>query len=244
MSTLDLIIVCLIIHLFLFWDTQFFLQDFAAPSMNYSCSCSLYAWDLLLNFQMLFPASAEIYLVPKTSADPLRWYCWLLLNCDPVILQALLCPWQFFSDILTDVIQGASAETAIEFLGSKCPQVLDSERPKVQHIVSGKDLSFLYHHHVCSKESQFNSWAETTGPCPNDQALKNIVTMNRQNLQDKTYSTALKLDRNFRQDWVVLHQNRSHNKACGIQRNTTASFLSSTFFLSFAMDKGMLANVL
>lgn len=33
--------------------------------------------------------------------------------------------------LLTDVVNGASAELPVEFLGSQAPQVMDGERPEV-----------------------------------------------------------------------------------------------------------------
>lgn len=45
-----------------------------------------------------------------------------------------------------DVIDGACAELAEEFLGAERAQVLDHERPQVQHVVTRHAVALLYYH--------------------------------------------------------------------------------------------------
>ncbi len=49
---------------------------------------------------------------------------------------------------LTDVVDGASAELAVELLGTKAPEVVNGEGPEVEHIVPGEGVSLLDHHHL------------------------------------------------------------------------------------------------
>lgn len=51
------------------------------------------------------------------------------------------------SALLTDVVDGASTELPVELLGSQAPQVMDGERPEVQHVVSGEGIPLLHHDH-------------------------------------------------------------------------------------------------
>lgn len=51
------------------------------------------------------------------------------------------------SALLTDVVDGAGAELPVELLGSQAPQVMDGERPEMQHIVPGEGVPLLHHHH-------------------------------------------------------------------------------------------------
>lgn len=48
---------------------------------------------------------------------------------------------------LTDVVDGASTELPVELLGSQAPQVVDGERPEVQHVVPGEGVPLLHHNH-------------------------------------------------------------------------------------------------
>lgn len=49
---------------------------------------------------------------------------------------------------LTDVVDGAGTELPIELLGSQAPQVMDSERPEVQHIVPGEGVPLLHYDYL------------------------------------------------------------------------------------------------
>lgn len=48
---------------------------------------------------------------------------------------------------LTDVVDGAGTELPVELLGSEAPQVMDGERPEVQHVVPGEGVPLLHHDH-------------------------------------------------------------------------------------------------
>lgn len=72
---------------------------------------------------------------------------------------------------LTDVVDGASTELPVELLGSQAPQVMDGERPEVQHIVPGEGVPLLHHDHLGPQIGKFNGSAQTTRSSPNDETL-------------------------------------------------------------------------
>lgn len=74
--------------------------------------------------------------------------------------------------LLTDVVDGASAELSIELLGSEAPQVMDGKRPEVQHIVPGEGVPLLHHNHFGPQVGKFNGSAQTTWSSPNDETLQ------------------------------------------------------------------------
>lgn len=56
--------------------------------------------------------------------------------------------------LLTDMVDGSSTKLAIKLLGSKTPQILNGEGPKMEHIVSGECIPLLQQNHLGSKEAQ------------------------------------------------------------------------------------------
>lgn len=57
------------------------------------------------------------------------------------------------------MIDSTSAELPIELLGSKAPEVVDGEGPKVQHVVSGERIPLLQEDHSGPQESQLDGCA-------------------------------------------------------------------------------------
>lgn len=75
---------------------------------------------------------------------------------------------------LTDVVDGASTELAVELLGSQAPEVMNRERPEVKHIVAGECVSFFDHHHFTAQQRQLDGRPQTTRPAADDQTLNRI----------------------------------------------------------------------
>lgn len=69
------------------------------------------------------------------------------------------------------MVDGASAELSIELLGSEAPEVVDSEGPQVEHIIPGKGVPLLDHHHLTAQQCQLDGCPQTTRATANDQAL-------------------------------------------------------------------------
>ena len=55
-------------------------------------------------------------------------------------------------DVLTDVVNGSSAELPIELLSPQLLEVLDCEGPEVEDIVPGEGAPLLNDSHVTSQE--------------------------------------------------------------------------------------------
>lgn len=72
----------------------------------------------------------------------------------------------------TDVVYGSSTELSIKLLGSKVPEVMDSVRPKVQDVVSGKSVPLFNHHHLSAQQSQLYGSPKATGATTDDQTLR------------------------------------------------------------------------
>lgn len=75
------------------------------------------------------------------------------------------------SSLRTDMVDGSSTEFAVELLGPEAPEVMDGERPEVEHIVPGEGISLLQQHHSSSHEAQLHRCPQTAGPRPNDHTL-------------------------------------------------------------------------
>lgn len=73
------------------------------------------------------------------------------------------------------MVDGSSTKLAVELLSSKTPQILNSERPKMEHIVSGECIPLLHQNHFGSKEAQLYGCTQTTWSSSNDQTLRNII---------------------------------------------------------------------
>lgn len=54
------------------------------------------------------------------------------------------------------MVDGASAELAIELLGSKAPEVLYGVGPQVEYVVPGEGVSLLNHHHLTPQQRQLD----------------------------------------------------------------------------------------
>lgn len=76
-------------------------------------------------------------------------------------------------EILTDVIDGAGAELAVELLGSEGAEVVDGEGPQVENVVPGERVSLLQQHHPSSHEAQLHCRPQTARPRPNNHTLTN-----------------------------------------------------------------------
>lgn len=70
------------------------------------------------------------------------------------------------------MIYGAGTKFSIELFCAKAPQILNSERPKVEDIVAGESISLLQQHHLGSQKAKFYSRAQATWSCSNDQTLQ------------------------------------------------------------------------
>lgn len=52
---------------------------------------------------------------------------------------------------LTNVVDGASAELAVELFGSKSPEVMNGVGPEVEYVIPGEGVSLLNHHHFTAQ---------------------------------------------------------------------------------------------
>lgn len=75
---------------------------------------------------------------------------------------------------LTDVVDGAGAELAVELLGPKPPEVVDGEGPEVEHVVPGEGVSLLDHHHLTAQQGQLDGCPQATRTPANDQTLNGV----------------------------------------------------------------------
>lgn len=73
---------------------------------------------------------------------------------------------------LTDMVDRTGTKLPIELLGSQASQVVDGERPEVQHIVPGESVPLLHHNHFGPQVGKFNGSAQTTWSSPNDETLR------------------------------------------------------------------------
>lgn len=85
-------------------------------------------------------------------------------------------------EILTDVIDGAGAELAVELLGSEGAEVVDGEGPQVEHVVPGEGVPLLDHHHLAAEQRQLDGRPQATGPAADDQTLKRKTFQTSQTL--------------------------------------------------------------
>lgn len=72
---------------------------------------------------------------------------------------------------LTDVVDGAGAELAVELLGAEAAEVVYGERPEVEHVVAGEGVPLLDHDHLAAQQGQLDGCAQTAGPAADDQTL-------------------------------------------------------------------------
>lgn len=70
------------------------------------------------------------------------------------------------------MIDSTSTELSIELLGSKAPEVVDGEGPKVQHVVSGEGVPLLQEHHSGPQKSQLDGCTQAAWPRTDDQTLE------------------------------------------------------------------------
>lgn len=49
------------------------------------------------------------------------------------------------------MVDGASAELAVELFGSKSPEVMNGVGPEVEHVIPGEGVSLLNHHHFTAQ---------------------------------------------------------------------------------------------
>lgn len=75
---------------------------------------------------------------------------------------------------LTDVVDGASTELAVELLGSEAPQVVNGEGPEVEHVVPGEGVSLLDHHHLTAQQGQLDGCPQTTWTPTDNQTLNRV----------------------------------------------------------------------
>lgn len=73
--------------------------------------------------------------------------------------------------ILTDVVDGACTELSIELFGSQAPEVMDGEGPEVQHIISGKGVSFFNQNNFAAQQGQLDGCPQTAWAASNDETL-------------------------------------------------------------------------
>lgn len=64
---------------------------------------------------------------------------------------------------LTDMIEGASAKSSVEFLCAEVPQISDGVGPQVQNIIPGEWASFFQYNHLSTQQCQLDSCPQTTG---------------------------------------------------------------------------------
>lgn len=69
----------------------------------------------------------------------------------------------FLLRTLTDVIEGASAKSSVEFLCAEVAQIADGVGPQVQNIIPGKRASFLQYDYLSTQQCQLDSSPQTTG---------------------------------------------------------------------------------
>lgn len=76
------------------------------------------------------------------------------------------------AESLTDVVQRASAEFAVELLGSELAEVTNGEGPQVEDVVPGERFSLLQHHHLSPQQGQFDGSPQPTWPGTQHQTLR------------------------------------------------------------------------
>lgn len=69
------------------------------------------------------------------------------------------------------MIDSTGAELPIKLLGPEAPEVLDGERPEVEHVVPGESISLLQQHHFGAQKPKLDGCPQTTWPSTNDQTL-------------------------------------------------------------------------
>lgn len=69
------------------------------------------------------------------------------------------------------MIDGAGAKFAEELFRAEGPQVVDDERPQVEHVVPGEAVPFLDHHHFRPEQLGLDRRAKSARPAANDQHL-------------------------------------------------------------------------
>ena len=69
------------------------------------------------------------------------------------------------------MVYGSSTEFPIEFLSSEVPEVMDSERPKVENIIPGEGVSLLNHHNLGSQQGQLYGYTQSTWTTTNAETL-------------------------------------------------------------------------
>lgn len=72
---------------------------------------------------------------------------------------------------LTDMIEGASAESSEEFLCAEVTQITDGIGPQVQNIIPGERASFFKYNNLSAQQCQLNSSPKTTGASTQHQTL-------------------------------------------------------------------------
>lgn len=78
--------------------------------------------------------------------------------------------------VLTDVIDGAGTELAVELLGFEALEVMNGEGPQVEDVVPGEGVSLLDHHHFTAQQRQLDGCTETTRSSTDDQALGGVTS--------------------------------------------------------------------
>lgn len=73
---------------------------------------------------------------------------------------------------LTDVVQRAGAEFAIELLGSELSEVVNGEGPQVENVVPGERVSLLQHHHLSPQQGQLDGSPQPTWPGTQHETLR------------------------------------------------------------------------
>lgn len=72
------------------------------------------------------------------------------------------------------MVDGAGAELPVELLGSESSEVVDGEGPEVEHVVPGKGVSLLDHHHLTAQQGQLDGRPQTTRAAADDQTLDGV----------------------------------------------------------------------
>lgn len=79
---------------------------------------------------------------------------------------------------LTDVVERAGTELAVELLGSEASEVMDGKGPKMQHIVPGESVSLLNHHNLAAQQGELNGCSQATRTPSDDQTLHGVKKIN------------------------------------------------------------------
>lgn len=76
-----------------------------------------------------------------------------------------------WNQILTDVVYGPGTEFSVELFGPEASKVMDGKGPKMEHVVPGKRVSLLNHHHFGSHQGELYGGPQAAGTSSDDEAL-------------------------------------------------------------------------